>query len=73
MVAETIIQFNTGHTGQIHHTALDYYGKRLATAGADGNIKIFKTGVDPQGEGFYSGLNHEFVKGGLRKNTNKAR
>ena len=40
-MAQTVATFDTGHEGQIHDTQLDYYGRSMATAGADGTIKIW--------------------------------
>eukprot|EP01068_Selenidium_serpulae_P005642 Selendium_serpulae@DN4125_c0_g1_i2.p1 len=40
-MAQTIATFDTAHTGTIHDSQLDYYGKRLATASSDHSIRIW--------------------------------
>ncbi|CAD7923426.1 unnamed protein product [Amoebophrya sp. A120] len=40
-MAQTIGRIETGHEGQIHDVQLDYYGRRLATAGHDGSVRIW--------------------------------
>ncbi|KAH8583400.1 uncharacterized protein ELE39_000168 [Cryptosporidium sp. chipmunk genotype I] len=45
-MAEVIGTFDTGHTGPVHDTQLDYYGRRLATASSDHTIRIFDVSTD---------------------------
>jgi len=33
--------FDPGHAGPVHDAQFDYYGRRLATAGADARVKVF--------------------------------
>ncbi|KAI4366650.1 hypothetical protein MLD38_022498 [Melastoma candidum] len=37
-------KIETGHQDAVHDVAMDYYGKRLATASSDCSIKIFSVG-----------------------------
>ncbi|KAJ1612539.1 hypothetical protein OJ252_1225 [Cryptosporidium canis] len=45
-MAEVIGTFDTGHSGPIHDTQLDYYGRRLATASSDHTIRVFDVSTD---------------------------
>ncbi|KAF7458182.1 hypothetical protein HWI79_1241, partial [Cryptosporidium felis] len=45
-MAEVIGTFDTGHSGPVHDTQLDYYGRRLATASSDHTIRIFDVSAD---------------------------
>ncbi|EEA07629.1 uncharacterized protein CMU_005520 [Cryptosporidium muris RN66] len=45
-MAQAIGTFDTGHSGPVHDTQLDYYGRRLATASSDHTIRIFDVSTD---------------------------
>ena len=40
-MATTLASFEAGHGDMVHDVALDYYGRRLATASSDRCIKVF--------------------------------
>eukprot|EP00923_Selenidium_pygospionis_P041510 GHVN01071954.1.p1 GENE.GHVN01071954.1~~GHVN01071954.1.p1 ORF type:complete len:375 (-),score=37.11 GHVN01071954.1:41-1165(-) len=40
-MAQTVTTFDTQHSGTIHDSQLDYYGKRLATASSDHTIRVW--------------------------------
>mmetsp|Transcript_15144 Transcript_15144/g.34480 ORF Transcript_15144/g.34480 Transcript_15144/m.34480 type:complete len:319 (+) Transcript_15144:80-1036(+) len=42
-MAEVVSSFDTAHGGVVHDAQLDYYGLRLATASADGHIRLWDT------------------------------
>lgn len=42
-MAKVLSNFNTGHSGVIHDAQLDYLGQFLATASADGHIRLWDT------------------------------
>mmetsp|Transcript_27236 Transcript_27236/g.49998 ORF Transcript_27236/g.49998 Transcript_27236/m.49998 type:complete len:319 (-) Transcript_27236:55-1011(-) len=44
-MAEVIASFDTAHGGVVHDAQLDYYGRRLATASADGHIRLWDTSM----------------------------
>ena len=41
MAAGAAAGFDPGHAGPVHDAQFDYYGRRLATAGADARVKVF--------------------------------
>jgi len=42
-MAKVLSNFNTGHSGVIHDAQLDYLGHFLATASADGHVRLWDT------------------------------
>ncbi|CAD7930218.1 unnamed protein product [Amoebophrya sp. A25] len=40
-MASTIGRVETRHDGQLHEVQLDFYGRRLATAGHDGSVRVY--------------------------------
>jgi protein transport protein SEC13 len=45
-MAQTIVTFDTAHSGTIHDAQLDYYGKRLATASSDASIRVWDVSTE---------------------------
>jgi protein transport protein SEC13 len=45
-MATTLASVEAGHGDMVHDVALDYYGRRLATASSDRCIKVFDVAGD---------------------------
>lgn len=56
-MASLLAEFDTAHCGVIHDAQLDYYGQCLATASADGHVRLWDV-RKPQDPGLLCDLGH---------------